>query len=105
MAAPLPDFCPEGCYWNCEHRTVEDHLRRAFEPSEATREALATIDATDISVDGTRYIGAIDWGKPDDPGSVVFGYQYGDRLHIPPETRLPKPGDEPGSMHVWKDQR
>ncbi len=56
----VPDFCPEGCYWkDCGHRaplTVEERLHRAYEPSEATRQALATIDATDISVDGTRYM-------------------------------------------------
>ncbi len=43
MTSNVPDFCREGCYWDCGHRaplTVEDRLHRAFEPSEATREAL-----------------------------------------------------------------
>ena len=80
------DFCPQGCYWDCEHRVqawthvvsddlardaiklthrmpltleeadpdepcdepIEEHLRRAFEPSEATRAALDDVRTYDM---------------------------------------------------------
>ncbi len=49
-----PDFCREGCYWeDCGHRaplTVEDRLHRAFEPSEATRKALADEHGVDLEL-------------------------------------------------------
>ncbi len=106
----VPDFCREGCYWeDCGHRaplTVEDRLHRAFEPSPATRQALAEAMAP-VRVGGYTYP-RFDPAKHvltdvDHHRDEIDQYIYFNRERI--MLALPKPGDEPDSTHVWKDQR